>query len=242
VTEERTLTAGIGLTGGGNLTANRSFALANTAVTAGSYGSATAIPTLTVDAQGRLTAAGTVAVALAWGGVTGKPTTLAGYGITDAALAARTITAGTGLTGGGNLTANRTLALSNTGVEAASYGNGTNIPQFTVDAQGRITVITTVPSLALGVNQIPQNVIGSRTWGVSYRNTTGQPILVCTNAAATGGAWAWEVSPNNSTWQAVGYTGASGDGEGTTFVVPPNWYYRLAGSAEIIVWNETRAA
>jgi hypothetical protein len=49
----RTLTAGTGLSGGGDLSANRSFAIADTAVTPGSYTRAT----ITVDQQGRLTAA-----------------------------------------------------------------------------------------------------------------------------------------------------------------------------------------
>jgi len=47
------LSAGTGLSGGGDLSANRSFDLENTAVSPGSYTSAD----ITVDAQGRLTAA-----------------------------------------------------------------------------------------------------------------------------------------------------------------------------------------
>lgn len=53
----------------------------------------------------------------------------------------RTISAGTGLTGGGNLSADRTISLANTTVTPGSYGaaSGASVPYFTVDAQGRIT-------------------------------------------------------------------------------------------------------
>ena len=55
--------AGTGLSGGG-LQGDVTLNIADTSVTANSYGSATAIPTFTVDAQGRLTAAADVNIAI----------------------------------------------------------------------------------------------------------------------------------------------------------------------------------
>jgi hypothetical protein len=60
----------LAINGGTGLTSSASgqavsIALDNTAVTAGNYGSATAIPTFTVDAQGRLTAAGSASIVTA---------------------------------------------------------------------------------------------------------------------------------------------------------------------------------
>lgn len=162
---------GTGLTGG-PITSTGTISLANTAVSAGSYGSASQVPTYTVDAQGRLTAASNTAISIANTAVSGLGTmstqnansvSITGgsvSGITDLAVAdggtgasdaagARTnlgavgtgltISAGTGLTGGGDLSANRTISLANTAVTAASYGSASQVATFTVDAQGRLT-------------------------------------------------------------------------------------------------------
>ncbi len=55
-----------------------------------------------------------------------------------------TITAGTGLNGGGNLASNVTINLANTTVAAGTYGSNTQVAQITIDAQGRVTSASNV--------------------------------------------------------------------------------------------------
>lgn len=115
----RTLTAGAGLTGGGTLAADRTFAVGagtgilvnadDVAVDFVASGTSSATKAVRAD-DSRLSDARTpVAHNQAWSTITSTPTTLAGYAISDATPSSRTVTAGAGLTGGGDLSANRTL-------------------------------------------------------------------------------------------------------------------------------------
>lgn len=136
---------GAGLTGG-PITTTGTISLTTTGVTANTYGSITYLPQIAVDSYGRISSASNILI------------TPANIG---AASSSTTITAGTGLTGGGDLSANRTIALASV---AAGY------------VIGNPTTGSAQPS-GTSLSSIIDESMGNQVGGVLYRSTGGWTML-----------------------------------------------------------------
>jgi hypothetical protein len=206
-----TISGGTGLSSVAGSTDTITINLDNTSVTAGSYGSASAIPTFTVDAQGRLTAAGTASISTSF-----TVDADSGDNLTISGGDTFTIVGGTGLTSVASATDTLTLNLDNTAVTGGSYGSATAVSTFTVDAQGRLTAagtanIAIAASAVTDFTEAAQDAVGNAVGtGLTYTDSTGAISVTANTYDAYGSAStvAGNLTTHTGATEAHGATGA----------------------------------
>lgn len=171
-------------------------------VTAGTYGTPLSVPQITIDATGRITLAVDVPIQL------GDTTQIGLVQLVDDTISndgTKALTAAQGYKLQNEIGDPSTLnpfypnlvtainALgAPSGVTAGTYGNGSNVGQFTVNAQGRITSAVNVP-LALATTTAPGvirvganlNVTGTGLLSVPNGSTTAVGVVQLVNNTVT---------------------------------------------------------
>ena len=154
---------GTGLTGG-PITTTGTISIANTAVTAGTYGTASQVPTYQVNAQGQLTTATNVAIAIDASAITAGILPIARGGTANASTpldgqlligngtgySLNTISAGAGITVA-NSAGGISVGITNTAVSSGAYGSSSSVSTFTVNSQGQLTAAASVPINAIAL-------------------------------------------------------------------------------------------
>lgn len=196
-TTARTISAGSGLTGGGDLTANRTISHADTSSQASltALTGAAVVSDIDVDTYGHVTNLSTRNITLANLGYTGETN----------ATADQTITAGSGLSGGG--TGNVTLSHSDTSSQASVNNSGATVIQdVTLDTYGHVTGLA---SKALSYTDVGAQVAGTYNTVIgtdSDINTSGSTII--DNIFVTDGVIT-SMGTRTLTLGDLGYTGAT---------------------------------
>jgi hypothetical protein len=170
ISSAQVYSAGTGLT----LTGTQ-FSISNTAVTANSYGGAATVPTFTVNAQGQLTLATDVAIAIN------------GNQITSGTIGSAYLSGSyTGITGVGTLTA----GTWNANTIGVGYG-GTGLASYTAGDMLYATGSTTLAKLAIGTADYVMTSSGSAPQYVAQSTlsvgsaTNASNVAVATGAATT---------------------------------------------------------
>jgi hypothetical protein len=163
-----TYTAGTGLTLAGTV-----FSISNTAVTAASYGSASAVGTFTVNAQGQLTAAADVSIAIAGSQITS--------GTVDSGRLSGSYT---GITGVGTLTSGTWNATA----IAIAYGgtNGTATPDAGAVAYGTGTAYA-FSAVGSSSQVLLSGGAGAPTWSNQSSLSVGSATSATTATNLAGG-------------------------------------------------------
>lgn len=163
--------AGTALSGGGQLTGNVTINLANTAVAAGSYGNASTVSSITVDAQGRLTSASNVTIAIANTQVSGLGT-MSTQNANNVAITGGNISAVTG---------NVVTAIPNGSVTNALLENSTaTLGNATITLGGATTSVgnLTLSNVTIGSGEVTANISVTNTTNASATFATSSLPLV----------------------------------------------------------------
>ena len=132
---------------------------------------------------------------------------IANTSITNAKLqnSSITVTAGTGLSGGGSISLGGSagISLGNTTVSSGSYGSSSSVATFTVDSQGRLTTAGST-SIGIGASQVTSGTLAVARGGTG--GSTSQAAINSISQLTTAGDLLYH-NGTNSTRLARGTNG-----------------------------------